>query len=81
MTHKEYVERKNKALMDLVKWTIENVEHGVYVPIIPPETDRAIDQLVLDVIGEPETADHKPHDDVRNGLKVAQRQIVEGGDD
>jgi hypothetical protein len=58
----------DEALERFAKWTIANVEHGIYIPLPSPETKAALEQLFkeewLRMIGE-----DKPELSVGNGFE------------
>ncbi len=80
MKHDEYIKRRDEILRTI---EADSFEHVVYA-----EAQQAIDQLVLDVVGEDAAAPKKIGDlqdaakeigtTYENASKQAQRQIVRG---
>lgn len=71
----------DEVLDTFAKWTIQNVEHGIYVPLPSPEAKQQLYQLILDeVIGEDDDILRRPtfekaQDEIRirDNLRAEQR--------
>lgn len=93
MTHKEYLERRDEILEKYFDVQTNRASSVTEVYENEAEIQKAIDQLVLDVIGEDESIDPliakhitgdmdkklwEKHMLHKNFLRKAQRQIVQG---
>lgn len=50
----------DQILEDYAKWTIKNVEHGIYIPLPSPEASRQLFEATMEIIGEDDKAYEVP---------------------
>jgi len=74
---------KTKTLDEILDkfatWTIQNVEHGIYIPLPSPETEQAILEAVNEIIGNTipeglELSEFTP--DLRRGKVKGKNELI-----